>query len=342
MVQFLKELILQFSPFSPFQIQRIHSSHLISQKKFDVGLQDYYHYLLQLFARILAEQPSCRENYGFEVANFPKKFKGTKVQQVCLQIEHTLVKPGGRGAESAEHGVIPIPDDLLGRTYLVRLAHLEKLQAADLIIEYSRSNVRNIKSSQQFPAILKKMLQITPTLYPLVTDQPANSIRSIECATLFRNMNEPRRKLFFEGLLAEKIPVQNVNHVFDHIENTYAQIKVLLNIRQTDHHDTLEELRVLPALRCGVIVISEDVPLRKECRYSDFIIWGTLEELPNIIKDVLANYDAYYQRIFGSPHFACRMRRLEVANHLKVQRVMNTSMMDRMKEQEVETIDTYR
>ncbi len=326
-VPFLKELVLQFSPFSSFKIQRIHSSHLISQKKFDVGLQDYYQYLLQLFARALAEQPSCRENYGFEVASFPEQLKGVKVQQVCLQIEHTLVKPGGRGVQSAEHGVIPIPNDLMGRTYLVRLAHLEKLQAADLIIEYSRSNIQNIKTSQQFPTLLKKMVHISPSLYPLVSANQSSTKRTITCATLFRNMHEPRRKLFFEGLLAQKIPVQNVNNVFDHIENTYAQIKVLLNIRQTDHHDTLEELRVLPALRCGVIVISEDVPLRKECRYSDFVIWGKLEDLPALTQEVLDNYESYYQKIFHSPHFARRMQRLEVANYLKVQRVVKHSMI---------------
>jgi hypothetical protein len=327
MVHFLKELLLQFSPFSPYQIKRIHSSHLISQKKFDVGLQDYYHYLLKLFAQVLAEQPTCQVNLAFEVSDFPALFKGAKVQHLSLQIEHTLVKPGGRGSELAKPGVIPIPGDLMGRTYLVRLAHIEKLEAADLIIEYSRSNIQNIKTSKQFPAILKKMVQIAPTLYPLVTVNPITSIRSIECATLFRNMNEPRRKLFFEGLLAQKIPVQNVNNVFNHIENTYAQIKVLINIRQTDHHDTLEELRVLPALRCGVIVISEAVPLMRECRYSDFIIWGKLEELPALTQAVLANYDSYYQKIFQSKHFARRMQRLELANYLKVQRVINNSML---------------
>ena len=325
MATLLKEFFLQFSPISPYVIKRIHSSHLIAQKKFDVGLQDYYYYLLQLFARALAEQPSLRKNYGFEVASFPPQFQGAKVQQVCLEIEHTLVKPGGRGAESAKHGVIPIAGDLLGRTYLVRLAHLGKLQAADLIIEYSRSNIQNIKTSQQFPEILRKMVQIAPTLYPLVSRNQSSSTRTITCATLFRNMNESRRKLFFERLLAQNIPVQNVNNVFDHIENTYAQIKVLLNIRQTDHHDTLEELRVLPALRCGVIVISEDVPLRKECRYSDFIIWGKLEELPALTQEVLANYESYYQKIFHSSHFARRMQRLEDSNYLKVQAVLQDS-----------------
>jgi len=138
-------------------------------------------------------------------------------------------------------------------------------------------------------------------------------------------MNEPRRKTFFEGLVAQQIPVQNINNVFDQIEKTYAQIKVLINIRQTDHHDTLEELRVLPALRCGVIVISEEAPLLKECRYSDFIVWGKLEDLPRLTQEVLANYQVYKDRIFNSKHFERRMQRLELSNYLKVQKVIQRS-----------------
>ena len=321
----LKEFILQFSPSSPFTIKRVHSSYLISQKQFDVGLKDYYNYLLNLFEKVLAKESSNQECYAFEAPNFPQLFKGLSVHQIHLQIEHTLVKPGGRGADSATRGSIPIANDLSGDTYLVRLAQLEKLIAADLIIEYSRSNMKNIQSSHQFPSIFKKMVQISPTLYPLIKSNALNQVRAIECATLFRNMNEPRRKTFFEGLVAQQIPVQNINNVFDQIEKTYAQIKVLINIRQTDHHDTLEELRVLPALRCGVIVISEEAPLLKECRYSDFIVWGKLEDLPRLTQEVLANYQAYQDRIFNSKHFERRMQRLELSNYLKVQRVIQRS-----------------
>ena len=203
----LKEFILQFSPSSPFTIKRVHPSSLISQKQFDVGLKDYYNYLLNLFEKVLTKEFSNQECYAFEAPNFPKSFKGLSVHQIQLQIEHTLVKPGGRGADSATRGSIPIANDLSGVTYLVRLAQLEKLMAADLIIEYSRSNMKNIQSSHQFPSILKKMVQISPALYPLIQSNALKQVRAIECATLFRNMNEPRRKTFFEGLVAQQIPV---------------------------------------------------------------------------------------------------------------------------------------
>jgi hypothetical protein len=166
------------------------------------------------------------------------------------------------------------------------------------------------------------MIQIAPTLYPIFKKEAFRS-REIECATLFRNMNEPRRKYFFEKLIEHNIPVQNINNIFNGIEFIYKKIKILINIKQTDHHDTLEELRVLPAIRCGVIVISESVPLQKECRYSDFVVWGKLEELPNIVRDVLSNYANYHQRIFATDHFQRRMQRLELANYLHLKRALN-------------------
>ena len=57
----------------------------------------------------------------------------------------------------------------------------------------------------------------------------------------------------------------------------------------------IDLLRVLPALRCGVIVISEHAPLAHLTRYSDFIVWGTLDELPLLVLDVQNNYEKWHK-----------------------------------------------
>ena len=75
-----------------------------------------------------------------------------------------------------------------------------------------------------------------------------------------------------------------------------------------------------------MIVISEEAPLLKECRYSDFIVWGKLEDLPRLTQEVLANYQTYQDKIFNSKHFERRMRRLELSNYLKVQKVIQGSI----------------
>ncbi|RTL71088.1 MAG: hypothetical protein EKK41_11755 [Hyphomicrobiales bacterium] len=84
------------------------------------------------------------------------------------------------------------------------------------------------------------------------------------------------------------------------MEKVYRRAKILINIRQTDHHHTLEELRVLPALLGGVVVVSEDAPLRDRCGYDGHIVWGRLADLPGIVRDVESNYAAYRARIFDA------------------------------------------
>ena len=66
----------------------------------------------------------------------------------------------------------------------------------------------------------------------------------------------------------------NVNNCFekDKLQTLYKNTKILINIHQTDHHHTFEELRVLPALQCGVLVICEHSPLSNLIPGNDYII----------------------------------------------------------------------
>ena len=84
------------------------------------------------------------------------------------------------------------------------------------------------------------------------------------------------------------------------LKELYKNTKILINVHQTEHHDTLEELRILPALLCGVIVISEYSPLYKEVPYYDYIVWSSYENMIPTVKDVLNNYESYYNKIFGN------------------------------------------
>jgi hypothetical protein len=78
----------------------------------------------------------------------------------------------------------------------------------------------------------------------------------------------------------------------------YKNSKVLVNVHQTDHHHTFEELRVLPALLNGVIVVSEDVPLKEKIPYSDYIVWASYDNIAQTVKDVSNNYEYYFNKIF--------------------------------------------
>ena len=75
----------------------------------------------------------------------------------------------------------------------------------------------------------------------------------------------------------------------------------MINIHQTDSHHTFEELRVLPALQCGVIVISESSPLIELIPYSDYVIWCPYDQIIDKANEVLNNYESFRSEIFDQP-----------------------------------------
>lgn len=92
----------------------------------------------------------------------------------------------------------------------------------------------------------------------------------------------------------------NINNCFDKnsLQKLYKNTKILINIHQTDDNHTFEELRVLPALQCGVIVICEKSPLNWMIPYNDYIIWAEYDNIVNKMIEVAHNYDHYYDLIF--------------------------------------------
>ena len=231
-----------------------------------------------------------------------------------------MVKPGGRDSGGFEAGALLISGASSSTPYLARLSKYESMKKFDFIIEYSRMNLVNIQGAAKFSDLKGKVLYLSPALYKLNSASSDARRRNFITITNFGNSEEPRRKNFLEVMRSKEIPVQNIHTWYSDVEELYARTRILVNIRQTDHHDTLEELRVLPALRSGVIVISELAPYKELTRYSEFIIWGTLDELPEIIRNVQDNYEATWNSIFGTNKFARRMNRLELCNQLTLAR----------------------
>ena len=292
----------------------ISQAYLIWDRDYDRVIRDYYQYVNSLLMNALVEIHSpcliLLDSSGF---SWLKIF--LPIRKIVFQIEHTLVKPGARDCEGVLLGQIFIPGT--SNKYLVRVVNFSKLQSADVVIEYSRINQFHVKQIPELATYASKVFCISPSLYPLLENSLARSSgREINTITLFGNPNEPRRKRFLKTLALLKVDSQNINNIFDDIENLYRQTKILINIRQTDHHDTLEELRVLPALRCGVIVISDRSPLVEKTYYSKYIIWGELEDLPGLVLEVQKNYELWHKKIFDNAGFIRRMQRISRCNEL--------------------------
>ena len=116
-----------------------------------------------------------------------------------------------------------------------------------------------------------------------------------------RNGNlEPRRKVLLETIRKSNLDHINRNDCFSEhrLQELYQNTKVLINIHQSPHQDTFEEIRCLPALQNGVVVISEKSPLNHLIPYNDLIIWCDYDNIIEKTKEVLENYTEYFEKIF--------------------------------------------
>lgn len=263
--------------------------------------------------------------------NEESKETGEKTISFAINFEHVLVKPGGD--EHAPTGKINIKDS--DGFYLCRVDKLEShLLKADVIIDYSLPNIINVDKSNLgglYQEYLRKVLYISPLLFS--NCQFAKKERTLDTLTTFLHPSAGggrRQHILTE--LTEAFPThQNVNtYANEKLQDLLLNTKVLVNIHQTEYHDTLEELRILPALQCGTIVISEHAGLTELVPYQNMIIWASRENVVDITKKVLADYDRYYDEIFTDTNkrFLDQMR---IDNYIRLERrliSMNLSLDD--------------
>jgi len=272
-------------------LENINNSCILYTNEQVIHTREYYNYCVDIL-----RQSVINRNINIIFGNYYYEFNNNnKTIKIDIQCEHTLVKEGGRGSEGSPKGKIPNKDDF----YLVRISNLSYLSTLDIIIEYSLPNIENIKTVSIYEEFLSKIAYISPVIYDYTPNEITN--RNINCITLFSNIHEPRRNKLLHNISLLKINSININNCFSKkdICELYSQTKLLLNIRQTEHHDTFEELRVLPALLNGVIVISENVPLKESIPYSDYIIWTEYDSVLDVMIEVQNNYEYYWNRIFS-------------------------------------------
>jgi hypothetical protein len=255
---------------------------------------DYYQNVVNLIKTILQNNPELNvniilcDNYNFNNSN--------NTLTININYEHTLVKSSGRSISyGTPYG--NIADDT-NEIYLVRIDNYDVLNNSDIIIDYSNPNIYNVKSCPKYVNFSKKHIYISSSIY-----QPyfIKENRNIIALTTFINVHEPRRTELLINIRKNHIEHINVNNCFEQnaLQYILKTTKILINIHQTQHHHTFEELRTLPALECGVIVISEKSPLIETIPYGDLIIWVNYDDIIEKIKEVLNNYDYFYNKIFS-------------------------------------------
>jgi len=271
------------------KVELINKTNLVYIDDYGTYLNEYYHYIIKCFKSALN---GLNIEKNILIGNFNKTTN--QDLKVDANVEHTLVKQGGRSAYDAPTGKIPYDNNF----YLCRVNNLAYLNTLDIIVEYSMPNVKNIRTSGYYPYLLNKLVYISPIIFDINDFKISERNKTV---TMFISTEEHRRKIFLENISEKNIDCVNYQNIYtkEDLMNFYSDVKIMVNIHQTPHHDTFEELRVLGALINGIIIISEDVPLKEEIPYFEYIIWCTYDTVYDTIKDVQQNYESYWAKIFS-------------------------------------------
>lgn len=294
-------------------VERHGQSKLAYSHEHVIFTRQYYLYCIALFAQHL-QRLDVKINLLFGDYDISAE-SGEPFHRIDLQCEHTLVKPGGRDSEGAWVGTVPLLDG--EGSYLVRLSNAEYFYRLDTVIEYSQPNIENLRLGGQLADHLSRTIYVAPLLYECNGER---GDRDVEILTTFADTRQPRRAAFLLEMSRQQLAARNVRGVYESLalRDMLDATKILVNVHQTDHHHTLEELRVLPALLRGVIVVSETVPLCECVPYRRFVVWSRYEDLPKTVADVHANYDEYRERIFGGSAFCELIAMMRAQNETNV------------------------
>ena len=264
------------------KIININNNILCYNENAPIHIREYYNYCGSLIAKKLKNIKN-QINLVFGT-DYNSLNNNNKTITTDIQVEHTLVKQGGRGVNNILFGTTMTEE---GDPYLVRLDNFDYFNNLDFVIEYSKPNINHIRTSGLFDDYLNKLVYVAPLIYDLNFSRSGRS----DTITLFTDNPSERRRFEYK----------NISNCYGNsLVKQYDKTKILVNVHQTDHHHTFEELRVLPALLRGVLIVSEDVPRKQDIPYREYIIWSSYDKIIDKVAEVQSNYDYYHEKIFNS------------------------------------------
>jgi hypothetical protein len=264
-------------------------------------VEDYYNFVCQKFSQLTSEDVYSIVGLDqFDIQPGHQQYiqsQNTKV--VYINTEHNLV-------DSLCNCYFPFFSTYFvkntNRPYFLRIENPNRLISCNIYVEYSRPNIENIKTSNQLSHLIEKIIYIPALVFDYDPGTEARDLHDV--ITSFYIVEQPgrtRRKKMLDNLTSRFSKYHNLQEVWGYSlrENFLKTSKILVNIHQTDYHHTVEELRILPALLSGMVVVCEDSPLREYIPYNKWIIWVDYDQIPDVVNKILSDWTHYYQMIHG-------------------------------------------
>jgi hypothetical protein len=244
---------------------------------------------------------------------------GVATISMVVQMEHNLVSPAEKSRQTlctnpcCEVGIFPgkVPMvDRPGAFYDVRIVGLEAYSHFDVIVEYNQPNIENMRMSGYFAHVLPRVVYIPPLffdefqpgLHQNTTVGPRRRTSPyIEVLALMSNVS-PRRKAAIERMRDLGLNVSVISNITGRIALSRLLLRtmVLVDMRLKADYQTVNELRLLPALQRGVVVVSETTPLLDSVAWRDYILWTHYDHLAVTVWEAVTNYDHHWATLYGT------------------------------------------
>jgi len=174
-------------------------------------------------------------------------------------------------------------------------------QCADVAILYSWHALTLLRNTNDLPRdITSKFVYVPPFVYPYSN----HTNRSQDIATTFsiQSIRSSKYRARINRTLSELFP--NYRNIFVSYRAQAMlpfidRMRIMVNIRQNPAGVTIEELRILPALLRGVVVVSETVPFVELIPWHEYVVWCRYQDIAKTVEHVSQNYKYYFDRFFG-------------------------------------------
>lgn len=294
---------------------KINNSYIYYESNIWINVKDYTMYIIELLKEYLNNNPQLQVNIVLNSKKTITFDNNNRIIKIYLNLEQTII----------EYGTLSLPKEPVSKLlfnnkeYTVNMEMIDDFRDNDIVFDYSKPNIKNIEISGLYPEFLIKLQYVSASVYKNVIMTPISKTENT--LTLFGGEDEtsPRRAQKLEEMNNLLVNHRNEINCFENeLETLLENTKILINIHRLDFENTFEELRVLPALQKRVLVISEISPLTELVPFNPLIIWSTYDQIVEKTKEVLDNYDTYYNQIFTEQN-------IQLLNNLHNQNVMNIS-----------------
>ena len=156
------------------------------------------------------------------------------------------------------------------------------------IIDYSEENIPFIKN-------IFSDVFLLPPIY-----ENENILFNDKNIDIISFSNNEYRKNYLNNI--KNFNINCIDNIFgEERDNIFRRSKIYINIHSSTNHNTMELIRVINLLKKKVIVLTQNsVNINLLYLKESLIIFENQEQLEYLLKDILNNYESYYNYIFNN------------------------------------------